>query len=187
MANIDNNPRSERFMEHALTRWGALVYRIALNQTRSPFDADDVAQDVFISLLQDATAFTNDEHLKAWLICVTINRCRALHRSAWKRHVDATDAASPAFANLEAPAQALVTSDVWDAVTRLPADMRLIVHLHYFEGYPLEEIARLLSCNPATVRTRLHRARKRLKLDLEQEAARETCEYARVPFPDEQR
>lgn len=187
VAHIDNNPRSERFMEHALSEWGALVYRIALNQTRSPFDADDVAQDVFVSLLQDETAFTDGEHLKAWLICVTINRCRALHRSAWKRHVDATDAASPAFSNLEAPAQALVTSDVWDAVKRLSTDMRLIVHLHYYEGYPLEEIARLLGCNPSTVRTRLHRARKRLKLDLEQEVEHETHEYRRILLPDEQR
>lgn len=52
-------------MEHAMATWGALVYRIALNQARSPHDADDIAQDVFISLLQDGTAFSNDEHLKA--------------------------------------------------------------------------------------------------------------------------
>ena len=67
---------------------------------------------------------------------------------------------------------------MWDAVGRLPANMRLIVHLHYFEGYPLDEIARMLRCNPATVRTRLHRARKRLKLDLEEEARHDVAEPA---------
>ena len=173
-------------MEHAMATWGALVYRIALNQARSPHDADDIAQDVFISLLQDGTAFSNDEHLKAWLICVTVNRCRALHRSVWKRRVDVTDASSSPFATLEAPTQALVSSDIWDVVNRLPKDMRLIVHLHYVEGYPLEEIARLMSCNATTVRTRLHRARKRLKLDLEQEATHER-KYERVPFADGER
>lgn len=80
VARIDTNPRSEAFMEHAMATWGALVYRIALNQASSPHDADDIAQDVFISLLQDGTAFSNDEHLKAWLICVTVNRCRAQRR-----------------------------------------------------------------------------------------------------------
>lgn len=186
MARIDNNPRSEAFMEHAMATWGALVYRIALNQASSPHDADDIAQDVFISLLQDGTAFSNDEHLKAWLICVTVNRCRALHRSAWKRRVHATDTSSPPFATLEAPTQALVSSDVWDAVNRLPGALRLIVHLHYIEGYPLEEIARFMGCKAATVRTRLHRARKRLKLDLEQEATHEH-EYERVPLADGER
>lgn len=64
--------------------------------------------------------------------------------------------------------------------------MRLIVHLHYIEGYPLEEIARFMGCKAATVRTRLHRARKRLKLDLEQEATHEH-EYERVPLADGER
>ncbi len=65
--------------------WGSTVYRLALNQTQSPHDAEDICQDVFLRLLKDATAFKDDEHLKAWLLCVAINRCRDLHRSAWKR------------------------------------------------------------------------------------------------------
>lgn len=158
-------------MQRAMDRWGATVYRLALNQMRSPHDAEDVAQDVFVSLLQDGTAFADDEHLKAWLICVTINRCRALHRSAWKRRVEVADPTSPTFGNLEAPAQALAQSDIWEAVNRLSPEARLIVHLHYYEGYPLEELARLMNCKPATLRTRLRRARKKLKLDLEEQEA----------------
>ena len=172
-------------MEHAMGAWGPMAYRLALNQTRSASDADDVVQDVFLSLLKDSTRFRDDEHLKAWLIRVTINRCHEMRRSVWHRRVVATDTANPAFANLEAPEQELLGSEVWSAVGRLPDDMRLIVHLHYYEGYPLEEIARMLDCKPATVRTRLHRARKRLKLDLEQEAEREQRRYERVPFADE--
>lgn len=167
--------------------WGNLVYRLALNQSGSLADADDVAQDVFISLLKDPTEFKDDEHLKAWLICVTVNRCRALHRSAWKRRVEPTDAHSATFSNLEAPAQQLFASDVGEAMRRLSPTLRLVVHLHYFEGYPIDEIARITQSKPATIKTRLHRARKKLKLDLEQEAEREKDEYRRLSQTHEQR
>ena len=52
---------------------------------------------------------------------------------------------------------------LWDAVARLPEKLRTAVHLHYAEGYSTEEIAALLEVPPATVRTRLHRARRQLK------------------------
>ena len=185
--NVDTEAKTAAFVEHALDTWGGLVYRLALSQTRSPHDADDVAQDVFLKLLQDTTMFQDDEHLKAWLVRVTVNRCKELHRSAWRRRVDAMDSTSPELANLEAPAKELVTSEVWEAVHRLPKQARLIVHLHYFEGYSLDEIARITRCNPATVKTRLHRARKKLKLDLEQEAEHETAEHERMPLAGEER
>ncbi|WP_239938858.1 RNA polymerase sigma factor [Rubneribacter badeniensis] len=162
------------------------MYRLALSQTRSPHDADDVAQDVFLRLLHDATPFKDEEHLKAWLIRVTVNRCKELRRSAWKRRVDTMDETSPALANLEAPVQELVADEVWEAVRRLPDHLRLVVHLHYLEGYPVADVARLIGCNPNTVRTRLHRARKKLKLDLEKEAKHGTNAPESLPIAHEQ-
>ena len=57
--------------------------------------------------------------------------------------------------------------ELWQAVRALPDDLRTAVWLHYVEGYGTDEIAAMTGCRPATVRTRLHRARKRLKLELE--------------------
>ena len=176
---MNEHNRPEAFLERAMAQWGSMVYRLALNQMRSPQDADDVAQDVFLRLHKDRTTFKDSEHLKAWLIRTAINRCNELRRSAWARRVVPTaDADLERAMKGSSPAARLVESEVWDAVGRLPENMRLIVHLHYFEGYPLDEIARMLRCNPATVRTRLHRARKRLKLDLEEEARHDVAEPA---------
>lgn len=176
---VNEHTRPAAFLEHAMAQWGATVYRLALNQMRSPQDADDVAQDVFLRLHKDRTAFQDDEHLKAWLIRTTINRCNELRRSAWiRRVVPAADVDLERAMGSPSPADQLMESEVWDAVSRLPDSMRLIVHLHYFEGYPLDEVARMTRCNPATVRTRLHRARKRLKLDLEEEARHDVVEPA---------
>ncbi|WP_080800383.1 RNA polymerase sigma factor [Arabiibacter massiliensis] len=169
--------RPDDFMERAMSAWGGAVYRLALSQTGSAHDAEDICQDVFLRLLKDATAFEDDEHLKAWLLHVTANRCRDLHRSAWRRHAELVEAmpdTCAAFdADEDAGARALRESRVGRAMEKLPAKTRLIVHLRYCEGYSAEEIARIVRCLPATVRSRLRRARGQIKALLEEEASRE--------------
>ncbi len=77
--------RSDAFLKRAMDAWGDTVYRVALAQTGSPSDADDVYQDVFMRLLEHTAAFESDEHLKAWLLRVTINRCHDIARLSWNR------------------------------------------------------------------------------------------------------
>lgn len=78
--------RGEKFMRHAMNAHGNSVYLVALAQTSSVHDAQDVAQDVFCRLLTSDTNFTSDEHLRAWLLRVTANRCLEI-----QREVEGTD------------------------------------------------------------------------------------------------
>mgnify|MGYP000075494934 FL=1 len=160
--------RSDAFLEDAMHRWGDTVLRLALSQLRDASDAEDVFQDVFVRLLKDRTAFNDDEHLKAWLLRVTINRCRDIGRSGWKRRNEPLAERHAALA-VEAPD--LLESDIWNAIGALPPDLRAVVHLHYVEGYSTEEIASALDCRPATARTWLFRARARIRELLEADAA----------------
>lgn len=172
--------RTDDFIERAMHTWGNAVYRLALNQTRSSHDADDICQEVFLRLLNDATVFKDDEHLKAWLLCVTINCSRDLHRSAWRRRAELADALEEERfgqgSSEDESARAWCESDLGCALRKLPDKTRLIVHLFYYEGYSTEEIAQLAHCLPATVRTRLRRARIQLKGLLEKEASYEANE-----------
>lgn len=160
--------RSEKFMRHAMAAHGNSVYLVALAQTRSVHDAQDVAQDVFCRLLADGTAFTSDEHLRAWLLRVAVNRCRELYRMPWRRRVEgAEDAggelAAPGAGTEDAALAELHADPVWQALQTLPEKLRVVALLHYVEEYTTEEIARVVGCAPSTVRTRLHRARKRMR------------------------
>ena len=163
--------RPDAFLEDAMHRWGDTVLRLALSQLRDASDAEDVFQTVFLRLHQGGKRFRDDEHLKAWLLHVTVNCCNDLHRSPWHRkratlgdedvarladHPDpnATEGAADRDDELEA------------ALARLTDRQRTAVHLHYYEGYATEEIARITGERPATVRSHLHRARKALKIDL---------------------
>ncbi len=164
--------RTEKFMRHAMAAHGNSVYLVALAQTRSEADAQDVAQDVFCRLLTDGTAFTGDEHLKAWLLRVTVNRCHELRRAPWSRRGgsagDAGRAPPAPGASTEgaAPGEPRAPPGL-HALRAPPAEPRVVALLHYVEECTTDEIARIVGSPPATVRTRLHRARKQMRETLE--------------------
>lgn len=159
-------------MQSAMDSWGDIVYRVALSQTCSHQDAQDVAQDVFLRLLTSPVEFEDGEHLKAWLLRATINRCRELHRSWWKRRVQGASDAE-AFVNASALADSSPTEEaalraverhpIWQALRKLPEQLHATVTLHYIEGISCAQIARIMECRPATVRTRLRRVRTKLR------------------------
>ncbi|MGN8896209.1 RNA polymerase sigma factor [Flavonifractor sp. HCP28S3_F3] len=149
--------------EEILDRWGPLVFRMAVQGTGSRADGEDVAQEVFVSLIQSDPAFTDETHLRAWLIRATANRCKSWGRSPWRKHTVplelSRDAAPPPS---EGP-------NVLEAVAALPAKYRWPVYLHYIEGYTAAEIGQLLGCPRNTVLSRLSRARDKLKDALKEE------------------
>lgn len=132
--------RSDEFMNHALRDWEDMVYRLALSQTREPADASDVCQETFISLLKDATVFQDDEHLKAWLIRVTINRCNQLRRTASRHRTQPLPDDETLLPKTPPASAALMANEVWRVLDTLPPKYRAVVHLHYVEGYSTEEI-----------------------------------------------
>lgn len=129
------------------------VYRLALSFTKSPAEAEDVCQTVFLKLLENPNITKGKE--KAWLMQVTVNRCKSLLRSAWYKKT------APIDETVEAPE---VQSDsVLPAVMSLEPNYRVVVYLFYYEGYSTEEIARLLRISRSAVTTRLSRARALLR------------------------
>lgn len=142
-------------------RYLDMVIRIAYQYTQNKPDAEDIAQDTFIKLLdQDLTQ--DDSHLKAWLIRVTINSCKDLKKSAWRRKTQPIDSAAE---NIEAPEYIGVMEELW----LLPAKYRNVIYLYYYEQYSVPEIAKILGRSPNTVSSWLTRGRQKLKLIIEEE------------------
>ncbi len=139
----------------AVEVYGDMVYRLALAQTHSSHDADDVFQEVFLRYLRAAPVFREEEHRKAWLLRVTVNCCKKLHRSFWRRH---TVALSEAI-----PAQTQEEGELLSLLEGLPAKYRAVLHLYYYEGYDTAEIGAILGRSPGTVRSQLARGRALLR------------------------
>ncbi|MFR3273555.1 MAG: RNA polymerase sigma factor [Slackia sp.] len=115
-------PRSEELMAYAMDAWADTVYRIALFHARSVPDAEDITQDVFVRLLKSTLAFEDDDHLKAWLISVTLNRCRETHRTT---QLTASPVASfPTRAPRRRPTRPFPRSARFGTFGSLPPNMR---------------------------------------------------------------
>lgn len=145
----------------AVTRYGAMVYRLACAQTHSRMDADDIYQEVFLRYHRSAPVFESSAHQKAWLLRVTINCSKSLFAAPWRqRSVPLEDIYA-----CETEEESAVSA----ALSVLSAKDRAVIHLFYYEGYQTEEIAQILHCRPDAVRTRLTRARRKLAALLKEE------------------
>lgn len=138
-----------------------MVYRLALTMTHSRQDAEDITQTVFLKLLDGKSAPTAGKE-RSWLAAVTVNACKDLLRSFWRRNIEPL--------NELIPVQLSQERELFDAVMALPAKYRVVVHLHYYEGYTFSEIGGMLQIKPSAVSMRLHRARNLLRSSLQEDA-----------------
>ena len=144
----------------AFNRYSDMVYRLAFARVKNKYDADDILQEVFLRFIRIKEKVNNDEHAKALLIRITINCSKSMLSSSWfKRTEQLNEHLSVSDPNF----------DTLDAVLRLPQKYRTVIHLHYYMGYSVDEIAVFLKSKPSTVKSQLHRARQKLKIDLEGE------------------
>jgi len=150
-------------MEEIIEKYSDMVLRLALNQTRNRANADDIYQEVFLRLIKNTDKIKNEDHLKAWLIRVTINCSRTMLSSYWNKNVISLKEA----ASLEA--YPFEEDFVYNAVLKLPIKYRTVVHLYYFEGYSVKETAQIMRQSESATKTQLKRARDRLRPLLEKE------------------
>lgn len=148
----------------AVEQYGDNIFRLAFHYCRNKYDADDIVQTVLLKLLQRQAPFEGEEHLRNWLMRVTVNDCKKLLIAPWRcRHEALEDWADTLYAQ-EPEYRALFL-----AVMELPQKCRIVTCLYYYEGYSVNEIAQLTGSNPSTIRTRMQRARSLLKAKLKED------------------
>ena len=144
-------------------QYSPMLLRLAAARLPSVADAEDAVQEVFLKLLDTRPVFRDAEHEKAWLIRAT------LHRAADLRRKHAREAPLDALIEEGVPMREPETQ-VLSAIRALPEKYGGVIHLYYYEGYSIKEIAKLLALPAATVGTRLARGRERLRQTLKEDA-----------------
>lgn len=132
------------------------VYRVCFAYLGNRADTEDAVQDVFVKLMRANDRFTSDEHVKAWLIRVAVNRCKDMLRSSSRGVLPFEQAPEPVSPDSS-------VNETLDAVMRLSPTYKDVVYLYYYEGYSTEEIARILQRPASTVRGQLSEARTILR------------------------
>ena len=138
------------------------ILRVCAAYSLGRSDAQDICQDIFLTLLEETRTFDTPDHERAFILRCAINACKDILKSSRFRRTAPLEEAERVAA--PAPGE---EHQVWQAVAELPAKERILVYLFYCEGYSLEEAARMCGCSYAAARQRLSRARKRLRTELE--------------------
>lgn len=141
-------------LEEVMGRYQTMVFRLAYSYTRSRSDAQDLCQEVFLRYFCSRPPFASEEHRRAWLLRVTVNRCKTHLTSWWVRRTVPLDDRIPM------PEPEPLALD--EALRQLAEKDRLVIHLFYYEECSTREIARMMRTTEGAVRTRLTRARQRL-------------------------
>ncbi len=150
--------RGKDAFSFAFKQFTDTVYRVALHNSVNASDAEDVTQEVFIKLLESDKTFRDSEHLKAWLIRVTVNLCRDKIKKSSRETL--TENIFPLNTDEKNP-------DILEAVKALPENYRNTIYLHYYEGYTAKEIGKILDAKENTVLSWLSRGRDALRKELD--------------------
>ena len=160
--------------ERLVNTYADTILRISYMYLKETHDAEDICQNIFLKLLSKDIHFDSSSHEKAWIIRSSINACKDHLRTAfWKRATDLNEAP-------DIPVHDDPESELLDLVMTLPKNYRISIYLHYYEGYPVNEIASMLGKSENTVSAYLSRGRKKLKSILESDSSEEISEMKGV-------
>lgn len=149
--------------EAAVLTFGPAVYRLAFSQLQNKADTEDVFQEVFLRYVEKAPPFQDEEHERAWLLRVTLNCCKDVFRSPFRRHRAQLEEAE----NL--PVWDPEEEQLLERLQKLSKKDRAVLHLFYWEDLTTEQVAKAVGCSPAAARQRLSRAREKLRRELDKE------------------
>jgi len=150
--------RHSRMVKGAVTRFAPEI---------SAAERDELVQDIFIAVGESASRFSRDASFRSWLYSIAVNKTRKWRRNTWLRRRLLREykggAVGMALETDDCPEEtAILRQQIAAALHALPVDQREVFVLYAAEGFKGDEIARMLRISPATVRTRLHRARQKL-------------------------
>lgn len=167
----------EKYIE-IVTKYSPMVYRIALHDCRNHADAQDVMQNVFFRLYRYNPFLEGEEHLRRWLIQVTVRESRRLFAKPFRKKEELLNEIHPGLCRtgegMSVTGENEEAEQVLADVLMLPRKYRIVIYLFYYEEYTVKEIAGILKKKESTVQTELWRARKKLKEKWKEEQRFET-------------
>ena len=152
----------KRSLEDVAAEYQKSIYLAAFQICRNAEDANDIVQDTLLTYYLKQMDYRSEEHLRAWLLRVAINKAKDKTRSFWRRQVELQDIMQdiPVFEQDE-------EQTLFEEVMNLPEKYRIVIHLFYYEDYSVREIAEVLRISENNVKVRLSRGRSLLKEKLE--------------------
>lgn len=163
----DNSQNIEEELNRLVAEYQKTLLHMCSFWLKDALQAEDAVQEVYIKAYKALPGFRHECSEKTWLMRIAANVCRDMQKSRWSRFVNR----SVDIANLPEPAYEMIGHDdeVIQAVQALPVQLREVILLHFWQHMSLTEIAVILNTSLSTVSRRLKDAKKRLRIQLEEE------------------
>lgn len=151
-------------VQELMERYRNNLFVAAFQICKNREDAEDVVQDTFLQYHTNRKEYESEEHIRAWLLRVAINKAKNVNLTFWRRNKQPLEdyIEDLTFETKEA-------GNLFEAVLALPEKYRVVIHLFYYEDYSVKEIAGVLKTSESNVKVRLSRGRGMLKEALKEE------------------
>ena len=167
---------NKQLLEHYIEAYGTDIYSFCIRLTQNREQAEELYQDTFLAMCEKED-WKEEGNVKSYLLGITIKLWQNRKRKfAWRKRIAAEIPLSKeqgleAFSADENLEQHMVSKEeqeaVWKAVYKLPEQLRIVILLYYMEDFKVAEIAEKLSLSISNVKSKLMRARKYLRKELE--------------------
>ncbi len=151
-------------VQELIERYQNNLFVAAFQICKSKEDAEDIVQDTFIQYHTTKKEYESEEHIRAWLLRVAINKAKNVNLTFWRRNKQPLEdyIETLTFESEE-------SGELFETVLGLPEKYRIVIHLFYYEEYSVQEIAKVLKLSESNVKVRLMRGRKLLRDALKEE------------------
>lgn len=155
-------------LENLMDDYGNQIIRLAYTYVKNQTVAEDLAQEVFVKCYHHLDDFRGESKLQTWLYRITVNVCKDYLKSWHVRHIFVNHSKNPTEdVYLSTPESIYMSRDdenqLAESVLALPIKYREMVILYYYEDQTIQEISELTGLQENTIKTRLRRAREKLK------------------------
>lgn len=151
-------------VQKLVERYQQNLYAAAFNVCKNQMDAEDIVQEAFLQYYTSKKEFDDEQHVRAWLIRIVINKAKNCNLTFWRHNKCSLDDYMETLM-FETPQ----SRELFEEVMKLPEKYRIVIHLFYYEDYSVREIADILKLSESNVKVRLTRGRTLLRNVLKEE------------------
>ncbi|MBM7606602.1 RNA polymerase sigma-70 factor (ECF subfamily) [Metabacillus crassostreae] len=169
---MDKHER-DKLLEQIMIDHGSELVRLAYTYVKDKETAKDMVQNAFVKCYENLDGFRHDAQLKTWLYRITINQCKDYLKSWHYKKVKTLYSIQETAKSFFPSTEKTVVDDyekqeIYEHISSLPDKYREVIYLYYYKSLKIEEISDITNIQINTVKTRLKRAKKKLKLKLEE-------------------
>ncbi|WP_079708844.1 sigma-70 family RNA polymerase sigma factor [Paraliobacillus ryukyuensis] len=165
--------RKEKMLEAVMIEHGDALVRLAFHYVKNKEVAKDMVQNAFIKCYEKLDTFRYDSSLRTWLYRITINQCKDYLKSWHYKQVSVKEAMEQTLRSAQVSIEENIIKGEEEEqfkqlIFSLPIKYREVIYLYYYESLSTPEISQVTGLKENTIKTRLRRAKAKLKVMFEE-------------------